>query len=240
MSNLLSVVIISKNEENYIGDAIKSADFADEVLLLDNYSKDNTCNIAKKLGARVENHHWLGFGPQKNLAVNLAKNDWVFVLDSDERIPLKLQSEIISTLKNPSFDGYLVGRLNNFFGKNILTCGLYPDYSLRLFNRNSGNFNNAPIHERVEIKSKVSKLKNHMIHLAYNNVDEFIEKQRYYSVLCNKKKNIVKALIYSSYTFIKLYFLKLGFLDSWHGYTIAKVYSKYTFWKYSKHKSTKT
>ena len=147
MSNLLSVVIISKNEETYIGDAIKSADFADEVLLLDSCSSDNTCEVAKKLGARVESHNWLGFGPQKNLAVSLAKNDWVFVLDSDERIPLKLQSEIVSTLKNPSFDGYFVGRLNNFFGKNISTCGLYPDYSLRLFNRNKGNFNNAPIHE---------------------------------------------------------------------------------------------
>ena len=68
MGNLLSIVIISKNEENYIGDAIKSADFADEVLLLDNYSKDSTCKVAKKLGARVESHDWLGFGPQKNLS----------------------------------------------------------------------------------------------------------------------------------------------------------------------------
>ena len=234
MSNPLSVVIIAKNEEKFIGDAIKSAEFADEVLLLDSGSTDGTRKIAKKLGVRVENQAWLGFGPQKNRAVDLATNDWVFVLDSDERIPPKLCSEIITTLKNPSFDGYFVGRLNNFFGKDIKTCGLYPDYSVRLFNRAKGRFNDVPVHECVEIEGKVAKLKNHMIHLAYSNVEEFIEKQRYYSELSNKKKNIVKAVASPCWTFFKLYFLKLGFLDGWHGYIIAKIYAKYTFWKYSK------
>jgi len=234
MSNLLSVVIITKNEEKFIGDAIKSAEFADEVLLLDSGSTDGTCKIAKKLGARVENQAWLGFGPQKNSAVDLATNDWIFVLDSDERIPPKLCSEIITTLKNPIFDGYFVGRLNNFFGKDIKTCGLYPDYSLRLFNRNKGRFNDVPLHEIVEIEGKASKLNNHMIHLAYSNVDEFIEKQRYYAELSNKKKNIVKAIVSPCWKFFKIYFIKLGFLDGWHGFIIAKVYAKFTFWKYSK------
>ena len=151
MSNLLSVVIITKNEEKFIGDAIKSAEFADEILLLDSGSTDGTCKIAKKLGAKVENQTWLGFGPQKNSAVDLATNDWVFVLDADERIPSKLCSEIITTLKNPSFDGYFVGRLNNFFGKDIKTCGLYPENSVRLFNRNKGRFNDVLLHESVEI-----------------------------------------------------------------------------------------
>ena len=234
MSNLLSVVIIAKNEEKFIGDAIKSAEFADEILILDSDSTDDTCQIAKQLGARVENQAWLGFGPQKNRAVDLATNDWVFVLDSDERIPPKLCSEIITTLKNPSFDGYFVGRLNNFFGKDIKTCGLYPDYSVRLFNRAKGRFNDVPVHECVQVEGKVANLKNHMIHLAYSNVDEFIEKQRYYSEISNKKKNIVKAIINPCWTFFKLYFIKLGFLDGWHGYIIAKIYAKYTFWKYSK------
>ena len=234
MSNLLSVVIIAKNEEKFIGDAIKSAEFADEILILDSDSTDDTCQIAKQLGARVENQAWLGFGPQKNRAVDLATNDWVFVLDSDERIPPKLCLEIIDILKAPTFDGYCVGRLNNFFGKDIKTCGLYPDYSVRLFNRAKGRFNDVPVHECVQVEGKVANLKNHMIHLAYSNVDEFIEKQRYYSEISNKKKNIVKAIINPCWTFFKLYFIKLGFLDGWHGYIIAKIYAKYTFWKYSK------
>ena len=234
MSNPLSVVIIAKNEEKFIGDAIRSAEFADEILILDSDSTDDTCKIAKQLGARVENQAWLGFGPQKNRAVDLATNDWVFVLDSDERIPPKLCSEIIDILKAPAFDGYFVGRLNNFFGKDIKTCGLYPDYSVRLFNRAKGRFNDVPVHECVEIEGKVAKLKNHMIHLAYNNVDEFINKQRYYSALSNKKKNILKAVASPCWTFFKLYFIKLGFLDGRHGYIISKIYAKYTFWKYSK------
>ncbi|SVD66186.1 uncharacterized protein METZ01_LOCUS419040, partial [marine metagenome] len=86
MSNPLSVVIITKNEEKFIKDAILSAKFADEVLVLDSGSIDNTCYIAKELGARIENQDWLGFGRQKNKAIELAVNDWVFVLDSDERI----------------------------------------------------------------------------------------------------------------------------------------------------------
>jgi len=234
MSNLLSVVIITKNEEKYLEAAILSAKFADEILLLDCGSTDKTCIIAKEKGVRVETQNWLGFGPQKNSAVNLAINDWVFVLDADERIPAELSSEILDILKNPSSDGYFVGRLNNFFGKNIKTCGLYPDYSIRLFNRKKGRFTNVPIHERVEIDGKVSNLKNHMIHLAYNNIDEFINKQRYYSKLSSKKKNVFKSYTYPCWTFFNLYIIKLGFLDGWHGYIIAKTYAKYTYWKYSK------
>jgi len=202
MSNLLSVVIIAKNEEKFIGDAIKSAEFADEILILDSDSTDDTCKIAKQLGARVENQPWLGFGPQKNRAVDLATNDWVFVLDSDERISSKLQLEIIAKLNNPSCDGYLVARLNNFFGKDIRTCGLYPDYSVRLFNRTKGKFDNVPVHESVQIAGKVKKLNNHMIHLAYDNVDEFIAKQKLYSELSQKKKNIFKALMSPCWIFI--------------------------------------
>ena len=234
MSNPLSVVIITKNEEIFIEDAIKSASFADEVLVLDSDSVDRTCEISKKMGARIEKHKWLGFGKQKNLAVNLSSNDWVFILDADERITSNLQRELISLLKNPLSDGYLVPRLNRFFGKNIKTCGLYPDYSLRLFKKNKGKFNDVEVHESVQIDGKVSKMKNHMIHLAYNNVEEFINKQKYYSDLSNKKKNLLKAILSPCWTFFKIYILRRGFIDGWHGFIIAKVYAKYTFWKYIK------
>ena len=234
MSNLLSVVIITKNEENFIEDAIKSANFADEVLVVDSDSIDKTCEISIKMGARVERHKWLGYGKQKNLAVNLSINDWVFVLDSDERITLDLQAELKNVLDSPLSNGYLVPRLNRFFGKNIKSCGLYPDYSLRLFNKNMGRFNDVDVHESVKVDGKVSKLKNHMIHLAYDNVDEFINKQKYYANLSNKKRNFFKAFLSPCWTFFKLYILKQGFIDGWRGFVIAKVYAKYTFWKYIK------
>ena len=234
MTNKLSIVIITKNEEKFIFDALKSAVFADEVVILDSGSEDQTCNIAKKIGARVEQQAWLGFGAQKNKAVELADNDWVFVLDADERITPELRDEIISTLKNPQFDGYRIARLNNFFGKYIKTCGLYPDYSIRLFNKNKGKFNDVAVHESVQINGRVLSLKNHMIHLAYETIDEFKVKQKRYASLSHKKRNRLKALISPVWTFFKLYFIKLGFLDGWRGFTIAKLYAQYTFWKYIK------
>jgi glycosyltransferase involved in cell wall biosynthesis len=234
VTNKLSIVIITKNEEKFIFDALKSAVFADEVVILDSGSEDQTCNIAKKIGARVEQQAWLGFGAQKNKAVELADNDWVFVLDADERITPELRDEIISTLKNPQFDGYRIARLNNFFGKYIKTCGLYPDYSIRLFNKNKGKFNDVAVHESVQINGRVLSLKNHMIHLAYETIDEFKVKQKRYASLSHKKRNRLKALISPVWTFFKLYFIKLGFLDGWRGFTIAKLYAQYTFWKYIK------
>ena len=232
----LSVVIITKNSEKYIEDAIKSARFADEVLILDSGSSDKTCEIARNLGARVEISEWLGFGKQKQKAVELAKNEWVFVLDSDERITKKLQEEIIKELKSPMFKAYYVPRLNNFFGKNIKRMGLYPDYSIRLFNKNFAKFNEKEVHESVECSCKKGYLKNPMIHLAYENIEEFISKQNRYSSL-GAKPNKIKAVFAPFWTFFKLYFLKLGFLEGWHGFVISKLYSEYTFWKYIKEKN---
>ena len=234
MHNQLSVVIISKNEEKFIADAVKSALFADEVLVLDSGSTDSTCAVAQQLGAKVLHQDWLGFGAQKNKAVELAKNDWVFVLDSDERITPELQSEILNILKESTADGYHVARLNNFFGKNIRHCGLYPDYSIRLFNRCKGRFNDVTVHESVQIQGKTDKLKNHMLHLAFNTVSEFTDKQRKYAKLSQKKKNLIKAFISPIWTFLKIYIFRLGFLEGWRGFIIAKVYAQYTFWKYYK------
>ena len=234
MSHQLSVVIISKNEEKFIADAVKSASFANEVLVLDSGSIDSTCTIAQECGAKVLHQDWLGFGAQKNKAVELAKNDWVFVLDSDERITIELQQEILTTLQNPTVDGYHVARLNNFFGKDIRTCGLYPDYSIRLFNRNKGKFNNVAVHESVQIQGNTKKLKNHMIHLAFETVSEFTDKQRKYAELSQKKKNLIKAFFSPIWTFLKIYIFRLGFVEGWRGFVIAKVYAQYTFWKYCK------
>jgi len=232
--NKLSVVIITKNEEKFIKEAINSSMFADEVLILDSGSTDKTCDIAKKMGARVKYQEWLGFGNQKNKAIELADNDWVFVLDSDERITKKLRNEITSILSKPRYDGYYVARLNNFFGKNIKTCGLYPDYSIRLFNRNKGKFNDVSVHESVKINGKVSKLNHHMIHMAYDSVEEFVSKQKKYALLSQKKKNFIRAFLSPIWIFVKIYIIKFGIVDGWRGFVIAKVYSQYTYWKYRK------
>ena len=238
--NKLSVVIITENEEKYIADAINSAGFTDEVVVLDCGSTDKTCDIARALGARVAHQDWLGFGLQKNKAVGLARNDWVFVLHADERITPDLQSEILATLQNPSYAGFMVARLSRYFGKDIRGCGLYPDYSMRLFNRQHGKFSDHPVHESVQLNGAASKLKHYMIHLAYETIEEFITKQNRYSSEHFKHSNALKAVVSPGWAFFKLYFLKRGFLDGWHGFVIARLYAQYTFWKYVKVKPGQT
>jgi hypothetical protein len=125
-----------------------------------------------------------------------------------------------------------LARLNNFFGKNIRYCCLYPDYSIRIFNREKGNVNDVKVHESVQINGDTDKLKNHMIHLAFDTVKEFSNKQKKYAALSQKKKNLIKAFISPIWTFLKIYIFRLGFIEGWRGFIIAKVYAQYTFWKY--------
>jgi glycosyltransferase involved in cell wall biosynthesis len=232
--NNLSVVIICKNNETTIGDTIHSALFANEVLLLDSGSTDDTIKIAENLGVKIEFQEWLGFGKQKNEAIKKAINNWVFVLDSDEQISFNLQNEIKEILKNPKKDGYFVPRLNNFWGTDIKNCGLYPDATIRLFDKTKAKFNDVEIHESVQLKKNTGYLNNNILHKAYDSIDEFITKQNRYSTLSNKENSIIKAILSSYWTFFKLYFIKKGFLDGIDGFIISKLYSQYTFWKYIK------
>ena len=229
----LTVVILTFNSSKHLEEAIKSASFANEVLILDSGSTDNTLDIAQKAGCRIENQKWLGFGHQKQQAVDLAQNDWVFVLDSDEVITQELRKEILETLINPLKQGYTVPRCNYFFGKPIRHGGLYPDATLRLFDRRRGRFTEDAVHERVLLEGEIGRLHHPMKHYAYDSIEEFVEKQNRYSTL-GAKPNRLKALLNPSWTFLKMYVIKLGFLDGWEGYLIARLYSQYTFWKYIK------
>ena len=232
--NALSIVIITFNSEKYLYEVLTSCSFADEVIILDSGSTDKTISIAQSFSNVTLIHQsWLGFGPQKQQGVNKARHDWVFVLDSDEVITEELQKEIIFTLKSPAHKGYLVPRINYFFGKPIKRMGLYPDVTLRFFNRKNGHFDESIVHEKIILKDTHGQLNSAMLHYAYETIDKFIEKQNRYSSL-GAKQNKFKALANPYWTFVKLYFLKGGFLEGWRGFIIAKIYAQYTFWKYIK------
>ncbi len=233
MGNNLSIVLITFNSERYLSEVLNSCLFAQEIVIVDSGSTDETEKIAKKFEARFIKQEWLGFGGQKQFAVEQAQNDWVFVLDSDEVITKELQQEIVSILEKPRFRAYKVPRLNYFFGKPIKSCGLYPDYTIRLFNRKFARFSDDAVHEKVLYDGSLGKLRNHLIHFAYETIEEFIEKQNRYSSL-GKRPNRFKAIFSPKWTFFQKFILQRGFLDGWHGYLIAKLYSQYTFWKYVK------
>ena len=234
---MLSVVILTFNSEKYLREVLKSVSWTDEIIIVDSGSADKTEQICTEFkNVRFIYQDWLGFGAQKQFGVDKAKNEWIFVLDSDEIITNELKEEILNTLKEPKFNAYNVARLNFFFGKAVRNLGLYPDYTIRFFNRKFAKFDKRQIHEKVITNSDIGTLKNHFIHYAYDNIEQFITKQNRYSSLGANlnKKNKIKAIFSPFWTFFKLFVLKLGFLDGWRGYVIAKLYSQYTFWKYIK------
>jgi glycosyltransferase involved in cell wall biosynthesis len=146
----ISVCIITKNEAENIAACIRSVAWADEIIVVDNFSEDNTPQIAESLGAKVYIEDWKGFGAQKNSAIHKASGDWILSLDADERVTDSLRIEIQQRLdlKN-SVSGYYIPRKNYFCGKWIRYGGWYPDYSLRLFRKISGRFENRSVHEKV-------------------------------------------------------------------------------------------
>lgn len=230
----LSIVIITFNSEKYLEKVLESCLFADEVVMIDSGSHDNTIAIAQRFpNVTIVQQPWLGFGLQKQKGVDLARHDWVFVLDSDEVITQELQNEIIFTCKTFTCKGYFVPRINYFFGKPIKRMGLYPDATLRLFDRKSAHFSESAVHEKVILNGESTQLQSPMLHYAYDTIEQFIAKQNRYSSL-GAKHNFLKALLNPSWTFFKLFILKGGILEGWRGYVIAKLYAQYTFWKYIK------
>ncbi len=228
----LSIVILTFNSQRYLTKVLNSTLFADEVVLIDSGSSDATLQIAQKFNnVKIIHQEWLGFGKQKQAGVEACSNNWVFILDSDEIITDELKDEILNL--DFACKAYFIPRLNYFFGKPIRHCGLYPDATLRLFDKNFARFSEDKVHEKVETKEKTAILNNHMLHFAYENIEEFITKQNRYSSL-NSKNRIVKAIFNPYWTFFKIYFLRLGFLEGWRGFVVAKLYAQYTFWKYVK------
>ncbi len=238
----VSVVVITKNEEKNIRDALSSASFADEIVVLDSFSTDVTVDICREFTDRVFQEEWRGFSGQKQRAVELARNDWVFVIDADERITPGLAEEIKKlTEAGPDRPGYCCPRRNHFMGREIRHGGWYPDYSIRLFDRRRGRFKERAVHEAVELDGEPGYLKNPMLHYTYDSVSDYLARADKYSTLAaqemrkeGRKAGISDLLLRPHITFIRMYLLKRGFLDGIHGLLLAGLYSYYTFSKYAK------
>ena len=230
----ISAVLIAGNEEQKIGDAIRSVDWADEVLVIDSESTDRTREIAEGLGARVIVRPWPVFSAQKQFGTDEAAFDWVLSLDADERISPKLRDEILAIkhAAEPSADGYKMPRLAYYMGRPIRYCGWYPDWQLRLFDRGKGRWKDVLVHESVEMQpgAVIEKLKNNIIHLTIDTPAghrEMIEKR--YAPLAarqmfddGRRTSGLRLATAAPIAFISTYFLKLGFLDGAAGYQISR------------------
>lgn len=230
----ISAVIICKNEEANIERCLKSLSWVDEVIVYDSGSSDKTVNIAQKMGAKIHQGSWLGFGPTKHEATKRASHDWILSVDADEEIPESLKREIQEKLGTLDAEYiYKIPRLSYYLGSWIKYGGWYPDFQIRLFNRKTHQWNKAEIHECVEPLTgdveHVAELDNHLYHYVFKNIEHQVQTNNRYSTLqaqamyANGKTFSYFHLFTKPYVkFIECYFLKLGFLDGWAGYVIAR------------------
>jgi len=237
----LSVVIIAKNAATQLGACLASASFADEIVLVDSGSSDGTAELAARQGARVLQKEWLGFGRQKQFAVEAARHDWVLCLDADERVSAPLRASILAALAAPAAQAYAMPRCNRFMGRWLRHGEGYPDWSLRLFHRRHARWSDDPVHERVLTDARVARIRGDLLHETAETLAGFLDKQNRYTSMqaealfqAGKHAGVAQLLLSPALRFAKFYFLRLGFLDGMPGLVHIVIGCCNSFHKYAK------
>lgn len=239
----ISAVIISYNEEVNIARCIDSViGLVDEVVVVDCFSQDNTKAICLEKGVTFYENEFLGFANQKNFAAQLASHEYILSLDADEYLSKELTLSLTSIKANCQFDGCTMNRLSSYAGQWIKTAGWYPDTKLRLWKRDKGHWKGEGIHERVELESgsKIQHLKGDLLHHAYDNITQFLEKiQRYSDIYAQEHRfkihvSAFKVFYKTIFAFIKSFLIKGGILDGYQGLLISVCNANFVFYKYSK------
>ena len=237
----VSVVMIVKNEAKIIRHCLGSASWADEIVVLDTGSEDNTVQICKDFGAKVFlQKTWEGFGKARQTAVKYATNDWIFSLDADEYASNELIDEI-SHIRNNGFNcsAYRIEVKSYYLGKRINYCGWQNESHIRLFDRRRCTYSDAVVHESLILTGEVGRLKGIIHHHTYPTKDTHLTKMIRYGELgaiklksLGQSSNPLKALLRGAFTFIKMYILCLGFLDGAYGFSLCKTTAWGTWYKY--------
>ena len=234
MSLPISVVIITLNEESNIKRCLDSVRLFDEIIIVDSGSTDQTIDIAEKHGAKVINQDWLGFGPQKQFAVNHASNDWVLSVDADEILSEDLIDNIFKVALTDRSIAYAMNRRSYFLGKEVKHSGWNPDWVVRVFNKTVCHFTDDLVHERVTGFASLHKLNGLMHHNTYTSEQDIQEKTRKYGLLGKASRTKNKNKYFSAlWAFMRTFILKGGFLDGFTGLKIALMNARTTFIKYS-------
>jgi glycosyltransferase involved in cell wall biosynthesis len=237
----LTVTIIALDAAAQIEPLLESVRFADEVLVLDSGSRDATCEIARRHGARVETHEWLGFGRQKQQAVSMARHDWVLCLDADERVSAPLARSIREALARGRYRAYRMARRNRFLGRWLAHGEGYPDWSVRLFHRAHAGWSNDDVHEAVLTTTEVGSLEGDLLHDSADDIATYMTKQNRYSTLHAQalfrqgvRVGYWRLLASPLARFVKFYLLRRGFLDGGPGFAHIVIGCSNSFQKYLK------
>ena len=239
----LSAVIITKDAASQLGPCLTSLYFADEIIVVDSGSTDGTRELAAAKGARVIEHVWLGFGPQKRFAVSQVRNDWVLCVDADERISPELAAEIAG-LRDAGFPGppgWRLPRLSSYLGRWIRHGTWYPDPQLRLFDRRRGRWGGRDPHDRVALEGEPGALRGKLLHHPYRSLEDHLATiDRYTTTLANglaqegRRARLSDLALRPPARFLRSYLLQAGFLDGWRGLLLASLAAHYVRLKYAK------
>ncbi len=238
----LSVIIITKNEGLNIRACLESVAWADEIIVVDSGSQDDTVAICREFTPHVYVHDWPGFGAQKNRALNYASKDWVLSLDADERVSPELRRDIESALGAANVaDAYSIPRLSNYCGRFMHHSGWYPDYVLRLFRRKHAHFSDDLVHERLLVRGATGQLDNMLLHYAFENLEEVLHKVNQYSSAGaqmmqqrGRQATLSGAVLRGIWSFMRTYVLRAGFLDGREGFMLAVSNAEGTYYRYLK------
>jgi len=239
----VSAIVITKNEADAIADALASLSWADEIIVVDAASTDDTVAIARRFTDRVYVREWNGYVDQKNHAASLAVHDWIFSLDADERVPEELSHEIRAVLAaEPAARGYRMPRVSFYLGRWVRTTDMYPDYQLRLYDRRHARWDGLHVHESVKVDSApVGYLKSELQHYPYKNLSEHLIRMDRYTTLAarqmfekGRRATRLELLFHPPVAFARNYILKGGFRDGKPGLIISLVNSYYVMLKFAK------
>jgi glycosyltransferase involved in cell wall biosynthesis len=231
----LSVVLVTRNEEERLRACLESVAWADEIVVVDAESEDKTATIAREFTDHVVVRPWPGYAIQKNLAIDLATGDWALSLDADEVVSAELTADIrrVVAADGPA-DGYAVPRRNIFWGRWVRHGGLYPDHQVRLFRRTRGRFNARAVHESVSVDGRVERLAGHLEHRSYRDLSDFLARVDRYATLAadeavaQRRRARVSDLVLRPFgRFLVMYVMRRGFLDGWRGFLLASLYAYY-------------
>ncbi|WP_137938509.1 glycosyltransferase family 2 protein [Chitinivorax sp. B] len=241
MPNKLSAILITKNAAHQLPACLSSLQFTDEIIVVDSGSTDNTVEIAIQHGAKVIHQTWLGFGKQKQLAVNHSSHDWVLCIDSDERITPTLRDSIQAILRSPLHMAYRMPRSNCFMGRFLKHGEGYPDWNIRLFNRQFAQWSDDVVHERVMHTGRVGTLAGDLLHESSEDITHYFDKQNRYTTLQaqtlfehGKKSGVTQLLLSPIFRFVRFYLFKRGFLDGVPGLVHILIGCFNSFSKYAK------
>jgi glycosyltransferase involved in cell wall biosynthesis len=241
--NKLSVILITRNEEANLQECLSSVQsIADEIVVVDSSSTDRTLSIAQSFNAIISSPpDWLGFGTQKNRALDLATQDWVLSIDADERLTPELCREIQAVLSKPHADCFSIPRRSYYCGRLINHSGWNPDFVTRLFKRGTARFSNDLVHEKLLPNGNIQALKAPMLHYSVTDFSQVLHKVDRYSTDSakqaferGKRSSVPNALLHGVWAFIRTYFFKRGFLDGAQGLALAISNAEGSYYRYLK------